>query len=66
MKKLLFLLLTLSMTLTYSCSSDDNDCPDRIEITTQEDLELAERCGLEPAEPVGNIWVAKDRLRSHE
>lgn len=40
--------------LLGSCKSDDdNNCPDIIEIVTDEDLELAERCGLDPAPPLG-------------
>ncbi len=56
------LLVTIFIGLSVlSCSSDDNgdNCPDIIEIVTQEDLELAERCGLDPAPPLGKYWVSE-------
>ncbi|NNC70550.1 MAG: hypothetical protein HKN90_07010 [Flavobacteriaceae bacterium] len=48
------------MISVISCSSDDNECPDIITISSQEDLELAERCGLSPAEPLGEVWVSEN------
>ena len=54
-KKVIITLLISSLCLV-SCSSDDaNDCPETIVIETQEDLELAERCGLTPADPLGKF-----------
>lgn len=51
----------LFIILVSSCKSDDdNNCPDTIPIVTQEDLELAERCGLAPAGPLGKYWVSKN------
>ncbi|WP_299214689.1 hypothetical protein [uncultured Aquimarina sp.] len=60
MKNYKILLAVSFVYLLGSCKSDDdNNCPDIIEIVTEEDLELAERCGLEPAGPLGKYWVFK-------
>ena len=58
-KRIILLFLIFCSVNFFSCSSDDNDCPDTITIVSQEDLELAERCGLAPAEPLGDVWVSK-------
>lgn len=58
-KNKILLLLTL-ISLFCSCKSDDNNCPDIIPIVTEEDLELAERCGLSPAGPLGKYWVSNN------
>ncbi len=61
MKNYKIILTGLFVSLLLSCKSDDdNDCPDIIEIVTEEDLELAERCGLEPAPPLGKYWVSEN------
>ena len=59
MKKNNFIISLTLISLLYSCKSDDdNSCPDVITIVTEEDLELAERCGLSPAGPLGKYWVS--------
>ncbi|WP_378182570.1 hypothetical protein [Aquimarina sp. SS2-1] len=62
------ILLAVSLILLLgSCESDDdNNCPDIIEIVTEEDLELAERCGLDPAPPLGKYWVSKNYKKTLE
>ncbi len=51
----------------FNCSSDDNDCPDIIEINLNdpESIKRAEACGLAPAEPLGIIWVSEGYRRKH-
>ena len=59
MRKYKILLIIVIISLCYSCKSDDdNNCPDIITIVTEEDLELAENCGLSPAGPLGKFWVS--------
>ena len=60
----LFLLFT-SAFMTFSCSSDDNDCPDSIivDINDPESIAQAEACGLSPAEPLGTLWVSYNYIR---
>jgi len=66
MKKNNLLLIIFIGLSVLSCSSDDDDdCPEIIEIVTQEDLELAERCGLEPAGPLGKYWVSNNYKITH-
>ncbi|MFD2724804.1 hypothetical protein [Hyunsoonleella rubra] len=57
-----FLLLIITSTLIWNCSSDDNNCPDVIivDINDPESIKRAEDCGLAPAEPVGTIWVSEN------
>ena len=59
----LFLLSTLTLT-TFSCSSDDNDCPDSIivDINDPDSVAQAEDCGLSPAEPLGALWVSDNYI----
>jgi len=59
----LFLLFTLAF-ITFSCSSDDNDCPDSItvDINDPESIAQAEACGLSPAEPLGTLWVSDNYI----
>ena len=65
MKKFNLLFIIFIGLIALSCSSDDNDnCPDIIEIVTQEDLELAERCGLSPAEPLGKVWISENYMQT--
>ena len=55
----LFLLSTLTFT-AFSCSWDDNDCPDSIivDINDPDSIAQAEACGLSPVEPLGTLWVS--------
>lgn len=50
--------------ITFSCSSDDNDCPDSIivDINDPESIAQAEACGLSPAEPLGTLWVSDNYI----
>jgi len=59
----LFLLFTLIF-ITFTCSSDDNDCPDSIlvDINDPESIAHAEACGLSPAEPLGTLWVSDNYI----
>ncbi|WP_271729818.1 hypothetical protein [Aquimarina algiphila] len=52
-KNTIILIFTFGFLFQSCKSDDDNNCPDIIEIVTEEDLELAERCGLDPAPPLG-------------
>ncbi len=70
MKKYNLLFIVFIGLSVLSCSSDDDgpitdDCPEIIEIVTQEDLELAERCGLTPTPPLGRYWISKDYKLKH-
>ncbi|MEM8928128.1 MAG: hypothetical protein AAGC45_07985 [Bacteroidota bacterium] len=52
---LFFLIITL-----WSCSDDDDDCPDSLEVNINDpaSLERAEECGLSPAVPIGeSVWL---------
>lgn len=66
-KLLKFLFLIIISVLIFNCSSDDNDCPDIIEINLNdpESIKRAEACGLAPAEPLGTIWVSEDYRLNH-
>lgn len=52
----LYFLSTLIFTI-FSCSSDDDNCPDSIivDLNDPESLAQAEACGLSPAEPLGTL-----------
>ena len=67
LEKIKTLIMISIVSLLCSCESDDdNSCPDIIPIVTQEDLELAERCGLEPAGPLGKYWVSENYKLSNK
>ena len=55
----LYLLWALTFTV-FSCSSDDDDCPDSmiVDINDPDSIEQAEDCGLSPAEPLGTLWIS--------
>lgn len=59
--------LIITFLLIFNCSSDDNDCPDIIEININdpESIKRAEACGLTPAEPLGIIWVSENYRLKH-
>lgn len=62
----LFFLTTFIFT-TFSCSSDDDNCPDSIivDINDPESMAQAEACGLSPAEPLGTLWVSESYMHKH-
>jgi hypothetical protein len=61
MNRILRLSLLCALTFTvYSCSSDDDDCPDSIivDVNDPDSIAQAEACGLSPAQPLGTLWVS--------
>jgi len=60
-------LLVVISVLIFNCSSDNDNCPDIIEINLDdpESIKRAEECGLAPAEPLGTIWVSENYRLKH-
>ena len=65
MAKTLKLLLLSGTLMTLNCTSDDNDCPDSMEvdINNPESIAQAEACGLSPAGPLGTLWVSDNYIK---
>lgn len=57
-------LLAIVIFITFSCTSDDNDCSDSIivNINDPESIAQAEACGLSPAGPLGTLWVSDNYM----